>query len=442
VEIQSFITSPKYRWFVVMMLWAICFLNYADRQVIFSVFPLLAQEFGFSKLQLGLVGSSFMWCYAAASFFAGILCDRWSRKSLILGGCCFWSFVTMTTGWCSKFWQFVGVRALEGLGEVFYFPASTSFIADYHGNETRSTALSFHQSGVYLGTIVGTCFGAWIAQYYGWRYGFYFFGSIGVVFSLFLVLFLKEPARGHSEKKINLFEKNDITPKIISTEKKVTVREVFICVYQRPIVLLLILAFISANFVAGIFLVWMPTFLYEKFSMTLTYAGCSAVMTVQIASIIGVLFTGKLVDQLSVRIHGARVFIQMISLFLGAGAIVAVGMVGTIPLLLCAMIFFGFCKGGYDGGIFASQFDYVEPHLRGSIVGLMNTCGWSGGALGGLVLGAISNSGKGTAIQRMSIAISWSASIYLLAAFLLLVAFVLTQKLKNKKITSDIFRKT
>ena len=33
--------SPNYRWYVVAMLWAIAFFNYADRQAITAVFPLL-----------------------------------------------------------------------------------------------------------------------------------------------------------------------------------------------------------------------------------------------------------------------------------------------------------------------------------------------------------------------------------------------------------------
>ena len=32
--------SPNYKWHVVAMLWGISFFNYADRQAIFSVFPL------------------------------------------------------------------------------------------------------------------------------------------------------------------------------------------------------------------------------------------------------------------------------------------------------------------------------------------------------------------------------------------------------------------
>lgn len=38
------------------MLWGIAFFNYADRQAIFSVFPLLQREMGLSPVELGLLG--------------------------------------------------------------------------------------------------------------------------------------------------------------------------------------------------------------------------------------------------------------------------------------------------------------------------------------------------------------------------------------------------
>src|SRR5690349_13976111 len=143
--------SSAYPWLVVGMLWCICVLNYADRQAIFSVFPKLESEFGFDKTQLGLIGSAFMWFYAGGALFAGLVGDRLRRKDLILGGCLFWSCVTVMTGWCSKLWQFVTVRAAEGFGETFYFPASMSMLSDYHSKATRSRAMSIHQSSVYVG---------------------------------------------------------------------------------------------------------------------------------------------------------------------------------------------------------------------------------------------------------------------------------------------------
>ena len=79
--------SPNYKWFVVGMLWFCGFFNYADRQAIFSIFPLLARELHLDKVQLGLLGSSFAWIYGLTAPFAGAIVDRVRRKTVILGGC-------------------------------------------------------------------------------------------------------------------------------------------------------------------------------------------------------------------------------------------------------------------------------------------------------------------------------------------------------------------
>ena len=78
---MSLADSPRYRWYVVGMLWCISFFNYADRQAIFSVFPLLEREIGLTPVQLGLLGSSFAWVYGLMGPFAGFVVDRMKRKT-------------------------------------------------------------------------------------------------------------------------------------------------------------------------------------------------------------------------------------------------------------------------------------------------------------------------------------------------------------------------
>jgi hypothetical protein len=48
----------NYKWCVIAMLWFVCFLNYADRQAVFVLFPLLRFQFHFSDMQLALLASS------------------------------------------------------------------------------------------------------------------------------------------------------------------------------------------------------------------------------------------------------------------------------------------------------------------------------------------------------------------------------------------------
>ena len=43
--------GKNYKWFVVGMLWLICFFNYADRQAMSSVLPLLEKEMGLTPVQ-------------------------------------------------------------------------------------------------------------------------------------------------------------------------------------------------------------------------------------------------------------------------------------------------------------------------------------------------------------------------------------------------------
>ena len=397
-----------YKWAVVFMLWFICFFNYADRQAIFSIFPKLKEEFGFDKVQLGLIASAFMWVYAFGAPFAGFIADRFPRKHLILGGCLFWSAITALTGWCGRLWHFVTVRALEGFGETFYFPATMSLLSDYHDTRTRSRALSFHQSSVYIGTIAGSWLGAWFAEKHGWRVGFYFFGLAGAVLALVLYQFLREPPRAEVPRSIP--DKSPLTGRVRA-------------ILGNPTALCLMIVFVGANFVATIFLTWTPTFLVEKFGFKLTSAGLSGAVFIHLASALSVPIAGLFADRLARSHAGGRMFIQAAGLAVGAIFILIVGITKSVSTLLVAMSCFGICKGFYDSNIFASLFDVVESRARGSAAGIMNTAGWGGGALGPLAVGWVSKHGRhSTEMENMSEAIAFGGIIYLLGATLLVVA--------------------
>jgi MFS family permease len=414
----------SYKWWVVVMLWFICFLNYADRQAISAIFPKLQQEFGFDKTQLGLIASAFMWVYAGAALFAGIIGDRVRRKDLILGGCLFWSFVTILTSRCVTLGQFVAVRASEGLGETFYFPASMSLVSDYHSPATRSKAMAFHQSSVYIGTIAGSWIAALLAQYYGWRSGFYLFGAAGMIVAAVLYALLREPRRGQSEQAVvqaiptDVGDSNSIAP-----PPPLPVFDVLRLVIVNRAAVLLMLAFIGANFVATIFLAWAPTFLYEKFHFGLAAAGLSGTLFIQLASAVGAPLGGTAADSLARRIPGGRMFVQAFGLLAGASFVFLVGSTNQVSTLMVTMVLFGFCKGLYDSNIFASLYDTIEPRARSTAAGMMNAVGWTGGALGPVAVGYFTTHGKyGSDMANMSHAIAGTAGVYIVAGLLLVIA--------------------
>jgi MFS family permease len=378
------------------MLWLVCFFNYADRQAIFSVFPLLKGEFNLSDVQLGVVASCFMWMYALCGPAAGWVSDRVSPRVVVLGALGFWSLVTAGTGLAHSYGALIVFRTLGGLGEAFYFPAAMSLIGMYHGPVTRSRAMSLHQSSVYAGTIAGGAVSAYIAEIHGWRMSFTIFGACGVLLALVLIVFLKEPV-GREFRAV----RNDGRTAFLSG-----VRDVF----QNRRTVTMIGVFMGANFVAVIFLTWLPTFLSRKFHMSLTNAGWNSTVYLQIASVVGVLLGGVLADRFASRWRGGRQLVQGMGLLCGVPFLFLTGWSLSVRGLILGMIGFGFFKGIYDANIWASLYDVVPVERRGVAAGVMNSMGWLGGGVAPIAVAA--------AAERfgLSSTISASSLIYLALA--------------------------
>jgi MFS family permease len=404
-----------YKWLVVGMLWFVCFFNYADRQAIFSVFPLLKSEMQLSDVQLGIVGGSFMWVYAAAGPLAGMVGDRVRRKTLILGGLVFWSLITIATAWSTKYWHLVLFRSLEGFGEAFYFPAAMSIVSDYHGKATRSKAMAICQSSVYAGTIAGGTVAGFFGQYHGWRSGFYLFGTLGVFLGIGLWAFLREPQRGQADAGADAESDLAASHGGIRSAGDGGLRQTIVDVFSNPMVLVLMSVFVCANFVAMIFLTWMPSFLNRQFGMSLSMAGLNGTAWLQIASVIGVISGGFLADRLAMRTRAGRMLTQMIGLAAGVPFIFLTGYTRSTVILVLAMCGFGLFKGFYDANIWASLYDVVPPKRRASAVGFMNSVGWLGGGIAPVAIAAASQS------YGMSVCLSATSVVYVMAAILLLV---------------------
>jgi MFS family permease len=389
------------------MLWAIAFFNYADRQAIFSVFPLLEREMHLTPVQLGLLGSAFAWVYGLASPMAGIVVDRVRRKTAILGGLHVWSIVCAATALSKNFRHLFLFRAAEGLGETFYFPASMSLISDYHGRDTRSRAMGLHQTSVYVGTIGGGAFAGLIGQHYGWRASFLVFGVLGILLGFVLHVLIREPPRGATDVA---------DPSAVSA---LPFADFVRLVARTPALVCLLGAFMCANFVAVVLLSWMPKFLYDKFSMSLAMAGLTATLFVQIASMAGAPLGGWLADTWRRRSPAGRMAVQAIGVLGGAPFVALCGLTTSVGVMILALTFWGLFKGLYDANIFASVFDIVGPEARGTAAGVMNAVGWlGGGGSAPIVIGIIAQR------ESLGFAIALTSTVYVAAGVLLLIGIV------------------
>lgn len=364
----------SYIWTVVALLWVVALLNYLDRQVIFSVLPLVARDLHVPESQLGLLSGAFLWIYGIVSPLAGFLADRFGRRRVILASLLIWSAVTYATGLAHSFPKVLAARALMGVSEACYLPAALALIATFHTAGTRSLATGLHLSGVYVGTVLGGAGGGWAGEHYGWRAPFAFLGLAGVVYCFVLWFTLREPrapeaGAGSSEKPAVKFVDS--------------VRELLLL----PGFLRMTVAFGGMSIANWLIYTWMPFYLYERFGLSLAAAGFQGAFYIQAASFVGIMVGGWLADRWSRTNPRGRILTQVAGLLSAAPFLFLAASTATHWILIAALISYGIGRGFYDCNAMPVLCQFARPEQRSTGYGLFNLAGCLAGGTAAALAG-------------------------------------------------------
>ncbi|MBI2946777.1 MAG: MFS transporter [Verrucomicrobia bacterium] len=339
-------------------MWFAYFLNYCDRQAIFSMFPVLKSDLGFSDKQLGLVGAYFLWVYGLGSFLTGQLGDKFSKRALIVLSLALWSLVTVATGLANSPNTVLALRALMGISEALFMPAAIALTANAFPPARRSRAIAALTTAQILGNVGGGWFGGWMANEGHWRGAFFALGAVGLLYALPYFAFL----RGVSEEAQ-------------AETKKGGGSSALAALVRVPTYWLLCVVF--PVFVFGLWLLygWLPNFLHEKFTLNLADAAFNATVFLQGATLVGMLTGGVLADRLYHRTKAARLWLLTASLLGGAPFLHFLGNGDTLAATRLAAAGFGLLSGFFMGNIFPSAFEVVPADVRASAVGMLNLFG-------------------------------------------------------------------
>jgi MFS family permease len=361
-------------WLVVLLLWPVALLNYLDRQMLAAMKSSMMLEIPdiATDSNWGFVLGSFKWVYALLSPFGGYLADRWSRRHVIAASLLVWSIVTWLTGHVVTFEQLVATRALMGISEAIYIPAALALITDFHLGQTRSRAVGIHQMAIYVGIILGG-FSGYVADdpHLGWRVAFSICGIVGVVYAIPLFAFLRNAPR-HTDVAQSL------SP--ISAAREL---------FQNSSFLVLVMYFTLPALAGWIVKDWMPAILKQQFDLGQGKAGVSAVLYVQLASLVGVGIGGWLADAWMRRNVRGRIFVSAIGMSFFLPALFGVGNAGSLGVAIAFLMLFGLGWGFFDCNNMPILCQIVRPKLRATGYGIMNmvstSCGgfadWGFGTL-------------------------------------------------------------
>jgi predicted MFS family arabinose efflux permease len=374
---QTEIRGP---WSVVVLLAVAFVINYVDRQVVFSIFPLLRRDLHFSDAELGAIGTLFTWSYSLGMPFSGRLADILSRRKLVISSLALWSLATLATGLSPTKGLFLATRVAMGLCESLYVPAAVGLIAQAHPGPTRSRALSIHGFAQYAGITLGGWYGGWAGDHIGWRPGFFLLTAAGIAYTavlLFAFRRLRFDVPGDPDLRSAAHQLAGENPKstglrnLLSSRCFVTLNALFFCFCGMLWMLY----------------AWLPAFVFERYHLTLTQSGLTATIFLQTASAAGVLLGGWLGDSLARHHATGRFQVVIWAVVFCAPFAFAIFATHSLLVLKLSACGFGMFAGFFAGNLFSSLYDVAGPRDYGLATGLLNAVGGLGGGAAILVVG-------------------------------------------------------
>ena len=357
--------NKNYKWVMLGLLAITYFLMHATRQIFNASLPdIKASLPGTSDAQWGFTRTAFLFSYGLIVPLAGIAADMLKRKWVVVVGALIFSASVLGTGFVDGFVGMLVMYGLfNGIGQCMIPASSSSLIAQHHV-ESRSTALSIYQTGLYFGIIVSSALAGWLGGISkdGWRYAFWGFGALGVVWALITAFVMKD------------------TPPLVSDAarpdaEKASFKDAALAMVSKPSAVLLTFAFGMLVFGSNCFRTFMPLFLREPvsaggFAMSAGSAAFHAVFWFYVGSFIGIGTGARLSDKLAHRFPAIRINMLILGLALSAPAMTAMVYMPNFALCCFMMFLFGLGGGFFDCSLYSGLFEVVAPRYRAAAMGV------------------------------------------------------------------------
>lgn len=359
-------SATHLRWVILALVFVASAINFADRQIIGILKPLLEKDLGWSPGDYGHVVASFQLATAASLIAAGWVVDRLGIRLGYAWGVAIWSLAAVVHGFARTLGQFSVARAVLGVSESVNTPAAIKTIATWFGPKDRSLALGIVNMAPNIGSISVPLIVGPLAAVVGWRASFILVGSIGFVWLLVWLAFGRRVEPSEAEAEADAPAEGPPVPWLSLLKDRRTA------------------AIAGAKFLSDqcwVFLLfWAPDFFNKVFHLSV------AQFAVPLALVYGLAATGSFVGGSTSSLlvtAGLKPTLARKLVMLGAALLVL-----PIPLVLhvdsywTAALILGVALAGHQAfstNVFALTTDLFPTKVVGSVIGIGATAGTLGG---------------------------------------------------------------
>lgn len=341
-----------------------------DVGIISFVAAALATEWSLTPQQTGLFTSMNSVGMAFGAAIAGIMADKYGRKSVLLWTLVIFSVASGLSAAATGFAMLLVLRFIAGFGLGGELPVASTLVSESVPVKDRGRAVVLLESFWAAGWIASALISYFVIPEYGWQIAF-LICAVPALYALYLRKAIQDPPR--------------FTRKIAGNpERRLSVKERFIAVWssqhRRATIMLWILWFTVVFSYYGMFL-WLPSVMVLKgFSLVKSF---EYVLIMTLAQLPGYFTAAYFIEKFG------RKFVLVVYLLLTAASAAWFGNATTEGMLIAAGICLSFFNLGAWGGMYAYTPEMYPTRVRSTGVGLAASFGRVGGIIGPYLVGML-----------------------------------------------------
>lgn len=417
---DSEVLKKSYRYWRIRAFYSV-FLGYAFfyicRKNISVAMPQMIQDLGYSKTDLGIIGSIFYITYSVAKFFNGVLCDKANPRYFMALGL----FIAAVSNILFAYSPIMasGVSGIIGsaISPIIFFsifwtingfvqsmgsPMGPKVMSSWFSVSERGTKYSIYNTCHNFGAFTTMAVSGWVVQKWGWQAGFYIPGMFCALGALFVVNRLTDRPESRGLPPIDEYHKEkNVEKDNIKITDKTRLREIaWHYVFSNYRLWLLSFASLFVYIIRYGLVDWSPTYLVEAKANGIGFAGLKA-STMELFGIPGGILAGMATDYF---FKGRRIPVAVFCL-LGVAISASVlyfippgnGVWDTVAIAACGLFTYG--PQMLIPGLAA--IDFSTRRAAGTAVGLTGAFSYVGAMISGV--------GSGYMVDKMG----WSGGFYL-----------------------------
>jgi D-galactonate transporter len=383
-DAASSAARTKVRYGILLLIFVITTLNYADRATLSVTGSAMRTAFSLDAIRMGYIFSAFSWAYVLSQLPAGWLLDRFGARRVYAASIFSWSLFTLLQSSVgllgsagAAITALFALRFVMGAAESPAFPANAKVVASWFPTNERGTASAIFNAAQYFAAVVFTPLMAWLTHAFGWQMVYVVMGVVGLVLALTWLKVMKNPADHPrvSRAELEYIEQGGGLVNGARTTRTDDVSKAGGWTLVRQLLgnrmlLGVYLAQYCINVLTYFFLTWFPIYLVQARGMTILQAGLVASLPA-ICGFLGGVLGGVLSDGLIRRGCSLTVArkVPIVGGMLLSTCIIGCNYVSTdwIVVALMSLAFFGKGIGALGWAVVADTSPKEALGLSGAI---------------------------------------------------------------------------